>query len=68
MWAKILTLLFLVFLSVLRINGEDATPADIPPTNIANEEIIANLNEEAGGSSNLTKATQYAIGINARRR
>ena len=48
------------------MNGEDATPADIPPTSIANEEMIANLNEEAGGSSNLTKATHYAVRIHAR--
>ena len=48
------------------MNGEDATPADILPTSIANEEMIANLNEEAGGSSNSTKAAQYAVRIHAR--
>ena len=47
MWAKTLTLLFLVFSSVLRTNGEDATPADITPTIIPDEKMIANLDEEA---------------------
>ena len=47
MWAKTLTLLFLMFSSVLRTNGEDAAPADITPTIIANKKMIANLDEEA---------------------
>ena len=30
MWVKTPIFLFLVFLSVSRLNGEDATPVDIP--------------------------------------